>query len=91
MEAVSRRSFLVQGSAGVAGAASVAVGGIALTGGSASAAEQPLGAEEVAVLERPMLLQVLDATTGEVEILVGETEIVFTDRTLVARVLRATR
>jgi hypothetical protein len=91
MGSVSRRSFLVQGSAGVAGAASVAAGGLVLTGGSASAGEPPLDAEEVAALERPMLLQVLDAEAGEVEILIDDKEIVFTDRALVARVLRATR
>ena len=91
MGAVSRRSFLVQGTAGVAGAASVAAGGMALTGGAASAGEPPLDAEEVAALERPMLLQILDADAGEVEILVDDSEIVFTDRALVARVLRATR
>ena len=91
MGAVSRRSFLVKGTAGVAGAASVAAGGVALAGAAASAAEPPLDAEEVAALERPMLLQVLDADAGEVEILVDDSEIVFTDRALVARVLRATR
>ena len=91
MGSVSRRSFLVQGGAGVAGAASVAAGGIVLTGGAASAGEPPLDAEEVAALERPMLLQVLDAGAGEVEILIDDKEIVFTDRALVARVLRATR
>jgi hypothetical protein len=37
------------------------------------------------------MLQVLDAATGEVEILVDERSIVFTDKHLVARVLRATR
>lgn len=75
----------------MAGAASVAAGGLALTGGSASAGEPPLDPEEVATLERPMLLQVLDADAGEVEILIDDKEIVFTDRALVARVLRATR
>ena len=91
MGSVSRRSFLVRGTtAGVAGAASVATGGLVL-GGSASAGEPPLDAEEVAVLERPMLLQILDAGAGEVEILIDDTEIQFTDRALVARVLRATR
>jgi hypothetical protein len=45
----------------------------------------------VAALERPMLLQIRDVDAGEVEILVDDSEIVFTDRALVARVLRATR
>ncbi|MEO6318845.1 MAG: hypothetical protein ABIP36_08690 [Acidimicrobiales bacterium] len=91
MTTVSRRSFLAKGGAGVAGVATVAAGGIALTGGSAGAAERSLDAEELAVLDRPMLLQIRDAAAGEVEILVGDTEIVFTDRALVARVLRASR
>ena len=91
MRAVSRRSFLVRGTtAGVAGAASVAAGGLVL-GGAASAGEPPLDVEEVTALERPMLLQILDAGAGEVEILVDDQEIQFTDRALVARVLRATR
>ena len=68
MSSVSRRSFLVRGTtAGVAGAASVATGGLVLTDRSASAGEPPLDAEEVAALERPMLLQVLDAGAGEVD------------------------
>lgn len=91
MEAVSRRSFLVRGSAGVAGAATVAVGGIALTGGSAGAEDAPLQQHELAALDQPMLVRVSDAAAGEVEILVGEDEIVFTDRSLVARLLRASR
>ncbi len=91
MTAVSRRSFLVQGGAGMAGVASVTAGGIALASGPAGAAEQALDAEELAVLDRPMLLQIRDAAAGEVEILVGDEEIVFTDRALVARVLRASR
>ena len=38
-----------------------------------------------------MLLQVTDAEAGEVGVLVDEREIVFTDKALVAKVLRATR
>ncbi len=91
MGEVSRRRFLAQGTAGVAGAAGLAAGGIVLTGGSAGAGESALDADEVAALEQPMLLQVRDAAAGEVEILIGDGEIVFTDRALVARVLRATR
>jgi hypothetical protein len=36
-----------------------------------------------------VLVQIRDASTGEVEVLVGEREVTFNDRALVAKVLRA--
>jgi hypothetical protein len=84
---MSRRSFLVRGSA-VAGAAAVGGGGIAAV--AASSVSHPLTEEEIqAVVDQPLLVQVRDAAKGEVEILVGENEVVFTDKALVAKVLRA--
>jgi hypothetical protein len=87
VQPVSRRSFLVAGSA-VAGAAAAGAG-IAVVAKSDDAA--PLSDEELEALDQPMLMQVRDAASGEVEILVGEAEVVVTDRALVAKVLRATR
>ena len=89
VEPVSRRSFLVKGSAGVAAAATATGTGIVALTGSADA--QPLSFDEVAALDQPVLVSVLDAAKGEVELLVGDREVVFVDKSLVARVLRASR
>ncbi len=89
MEPVSRRSFLVRGSAAAGAAAATATAGLAVTSGTAGAA--PLTAEEVAALDQPVLLHVTDAAAGQVELLVGEEEIQLTDPSLVAKVLRATK
>ena len=56
-----------------------------------SAGAAPLTDEEVAELDQPVLLQVRDAAAGEVELLVGEREVLITDKALVAKVLRASR
>jgi hypothetical protein len=89
VEPVSRRSFLVKGSAGVAAAATVTGTGIVALGTNAEAT--PLSVEEVAALDQPVLVSVLDASRGEVELLVGDREVVFVDKALVAKVLRASR
>lgn len=85
----TRRSFLIKGSAGAAGTAAVLGGGVVL--GSSRSDEPALSSEELEELDQPVLLQIRDARRGEVEVLVGEREVVFTDRSLVARVLRAAR
>jgi hypothetical protein len=91
MDPVTRRSFLVKGSAVAVGAAGVAtVGGFALNAASADS-EPALSAEELEAADGPVLLQVTDAAKGEVKVLKGEQEYDFTDRALVAKVLRATR
>ena len=89
MDPVNRRSFLVGGSAGVAAAATAAGTGIVALAGPAGAA--PLTEDELAALDQPVILSVLDAAAGEVELLVGDREVVFVDKSLVARLLRATR
>ena len=89
MDPVSRRSFLVRSSAGVAGAAAVGAGGIAAMTGVAGAA--PLSEEELGQLDPTVIVSIRDAATGEVAVLSGDREVVFTDRTLVANLLRATR
>jgi hypothetical protein len=91
MEPVNRRSFLVRASVGVAGAgvaASTAGFGYALTDQS----DVELEPEEVAAaVDLPVMLHVRDVSAGEVEILLADQSIVFTDRALVAKLLRAAR
>ena len=93
MDPVTRRSFLIKGSAGAAGAAGLAAGGFTLASAAAAAdtAEPALRADEAADVTGPVLVEIKDAATGEVEILVGEREVSFTDKALVAKVLRAAR
>jgi len=88
MDPISRRSLLVRGGAGVAGAAAAGSGIIAL---ATPASAGPLTSQELATLDNPVMLRVANAATGEVEILVGERAVQFTDKALVANVLRATR
>ena len=89
MDPVSRRSFMVRSSAGLAGAAAVGGGGIVAMTGVAGAA--PLTEEELGELDQTVMLSVRDAAAGEVALLVGDREVVFTDRKLVANVLRASK
>jgi hypothetical protein len=86
----TRRSFLTKTAVGAAGTAAVLSGGIAL-GSSSGASEQPLSSDELSDFDQPVLVQIRDAERGEVEVLVGEREVRFTDQALVAKVLRATR
>ena len=89
MDPVTRRSFLIRGSAGAVGVAGIAAGGVALA--SASDAEPALSAEELGSVDGPVLVEVTDPAAGQAVILVGEREIEFTDRAFVSRVMRATR
>jgi hypothetical protein len=90
MDPVTRRSFLAQGSAVAAGAAGVAALGVHMAP-SAGADERPLTDDEVLAAAGPMLLRVTDAAAGEVELLIADRSVVFTDKSLVAKVLRASR
>jgi hypothetical protein len=90
MEPITRRSFIVSSSAGAAGAAATGLlGGAVLV--QSTAPEARLRPDELDGLSHPVLLQIRDAAAGEVELLVGDREVVFTDRALVAKVLRAAR
>jgi hypothetical protein len=91
MHPVTRRSFLATGSAGALAVAGAATIGGPLASVAAADTADELTPAQAAALSGPTMLQVLDATTGEVEILVEERSIVFNDKHLVARVLRATR
>jgi hypothetical protein len=85
----TRRSFLIKGSAGAVGAAGLAAGGVTLA--TRDRGEAALSEEEVGELAGPVVLQITDAAAGEVQVLVGEREVAFTDRALVAKVVRAAR
>jgi hypothetical protein len=92
MDPVTRRSFLIKGSAGAVGAAGLAAGGLALSSAAAADTKEPeLRPDEAADVPGTVLVEIKDAATGEVEILVGEREVSFTDKALVAKVLRAAR
>jgi hypothetical protein len=57
-----------------------------------AAADTPeLSDSEAAALENPAVLSIRDARSGEVELMVAERSVVFTDKQLVARLLRASR
>lgn len=87
----NRRSFLVKTSAGAAGAVGVAaVGGFAFNAATADA-EPALSAEELEAANGPILVEISDPSTGKVDVFAGEQDYSFTDRALVAKVLRATR
>lgn len=91
MPEISRRSLLARGSLGAAGALGVlAMPDVALAA-VRSGGEPGLSEEERAVLAQPFVVHLRDAATGELELLVGDQSIVFTDKKLVAKVLRAAR
>jgi hypothetical protein len=73
---------------GAVGALSVAPAALVAM---AAPGESPLTPDEVSALEGPLFVHVRDAATGEIEVFVGETSVVFTDKALVAKVLRATK
>lgn len=90
MEPLSRRSLLVRGSAGAAGAAAAfGTGFVVADRQSADAASVPSDVMDQ-MAGQPVLLSIRDAEAGEVEVLWGEREVVLTDKSLVAKVLRAT-
>ncbi|HET7487217.1 MAG TPA: twin-arginine translocation signal domain-containing protein [Acidimicrobiales bacterium] len=90
MGEISRRTLLKRGSVGVAGAVGVlAVPGVARAAARIDDAE--LTDAERAALARPFVLHLRDVDTGELELLVDEKSIVFRDKRLAARLLRATR
>ena len=91
MDPVTRRSFLIKGTAGAVGTAGVLAGGWALTRDDDASAEPALRPEELDGVDGPVVVEVTDAAAGEVDVLVGEREVKFTDKALVAKVLRAAR
>ena len=91
MSDLSRRNFLAHGAA--AAGAVVVVG--QLGQGTASAAPPEAGAEPIfggrPTASEPFVVYIRDAAKGEVAVLRGEEEIVYTDRALVGRLQRAMR
>jgi 3-hydroxyisobutyrate dehydrogenase-like beta-hydroxyacid dehydrogenase len=83
---LSRRS-LIGGGAALAGAAAATVAG----GNTSAFAFTELSAQELAALDIPVMLSVTNAKKGELEILVGEQAITFTDKALVSKLARTTR
>lgn len=83
---LSRRS-LIGGGAALAGAGVAAVA----TGTPGAWALTELTAADLEDLDIPVMLSVTNAKKGELEILVGEQAITFTDKALVAKLGRAAR
>ncbi len=84
---ITRRS-LIGGGAALAGAAAATIA----SGGTTSAfAPTELSAQELAALDIPVMLSVTDAKKGDLEILIGEQAITFTDKALVAKLARTSR
>lgn len=92
MKPISRRSLLAKGGLGAVSAAGVlSMPQTVLAADRSMDDERELTAAEREVLARPFIVHLRDAATGELELLVGEQSIVFTNRKLVAKVLRAAR
>ena len=92
MSDLSRRNFLASGAA--AAGAVVVVG--QLGDGAASAASPDAAAGSAwfggqSVASEPFVVYIRNAAKGEVAVLRGEEEIVYTDRALVGRLQRAMR
>ena len=85
---MTRRS-LIGGGAALAGAAAATIA----SGGTTSAFAQTteLSAQELSALDVPVMLSVTNAKKGELEILIGEHAIAFTDKALVSKLARTSR
>jgi hypothetical protein len=99
-ESLTRRGFLVKTSmataAGVAAtvaASSGIVSAHSLLAGAPAAHVAPAAAveESVAAIGADIVAHVRNASKGEVSVMVGEHEVVLTDRALVARLLKGAR
>lgn len=90
MKEISRRALLTRGSLGAAGAFGVmAMPNVARA--AVGSDEPELSEVERRVLAQSFVVHLRDLNTGELELLVGEKSVVFTDKKLVAKVLRAAR
>jgi hypothetical protein len=84
---VSRRNFIGASSAGAIGAAGAAVFGSDLVSSLASAHSAGEGGADLKAAG-PILVYIKDASTGQLELLIGDRAIPFMDKRLVSRVLR---
>ena len=91
MEPVSRRTFLSRGSLGAVGAVGAFSAGPAALAALTTSGTTALTEEELDALNSPLFVHVRDAATGEIEVMVDETSVVFNDKALVAKVLRASK
>ncbi|HVA86385.1 MAG TPA: hypothetical protein VNF73_08730 [Candidatus Saccharimonadales bacterium] len=97
-EPVSRRNFLAKASVGVAAATAAALAassGALSVGGLVGAAQARPGsvgpAPDLTPLGQDVVAHVRNASTGEVLVMAGTSEIVFHDRALVSRLLSGAR
>ncbi len=91
MQPVTRRSFLATGTAGAIGVAGAATIGAPFASAAAADTDE-LSPSEAAAHTGPTMVHIVDAAHGRSEILTADARtIAVTDKTLVARVLRATR
>jgi len=88
MSDATRRGFLVFAGAGTAAAVGAAVAGPQLFG-DGNAAAQDLESVDLATAES-FVVHVKDVKTGQLSILVGEREVLVTDKELAARLAGAT-
>jgi hypothetical protein len=94
MADLTRRKFLSRGSVTAVGAIGALSAGPAAVAAAASAiagSGDEVGTDELTALDGPMFVHVRDAATGEVEVLVDESSVVFNDRALVSKLQSATR
>jgi hypothetical protein len=95
MSGLSRRTFLHASAAAAAAAAVLATPGAAgaadsaEASGSAGPAGSLLGSSSAAAPSEPLIVHIRDASTGEVSVLHGTSEVVYHDPELVRRVVRA--
>ena len=94
MEPVSRRTFFKR-----AGAVAVVAGGVAVApaslgtalAGASEPKDSPLAAHEELAHSDNLVAHVKNARSGEISLFVGQREVIIHDRTMAARLVRATR
>ena len=91
MQPVTRRSFLATSTAGALGVAGAATIGAPFASAAAADSSDQLTPSEAASHSGHTMVNIVDAARGHVEIMHGTRTIKVTDKTLVARVLRASR
>ena len=94
MPDLTRRKFLSRGSVtavGAIGALSAGPAAFAAVAGAVTDAGPAPYLDCMSAPDGPMFVHVRDAATGEVEVLVDETSMVFNDRALVAKLQRVAK
>lgn len=88
MQEVSRRGFIVQASAVGAAAAVATVVPLSKQPATATAAAEPVSAAKInGPVPDDMVVHIRDPKTGEVALIAGHEEVVYTDARLVSSVL----